>query len=121
MAPAPVGERCGDAVTVTYVDAQTLRNAAAAVDMPVIYWSVDTLDWKYRNVDSILNISFGKSGIRDGSIVLMHDIHKSTVDAMPEMIKRLKAQNYQFVTVPELLTLRRGGMVPGKVYSSAYP
>lgn len=100
---------------------QTAKNAAAAVDMPVIYWSVDTLDWKYRNVDSILNISFGKSGIRDGSIVLMHDIHKSTVDAMPEMIKRLKAQNYQFVTVPELLTLRRGGMVPGKVYGSAYP
>ncbi len=100
---------------------QTARNAAAAADMPIIHWSVDTLDWKYRNVDSILSISFGSNGIRDGSIVLMHDIHKTTVDAIPEMIRRLKEQNYQFVTVPELLTLRRGGMVPGKVYGNAYP
>ncbi len=100
---------------------QTVKNCAAAANMAVINWSVDTLDWKYRNVNSILNIAFGGNGIRDGSIVLVHDIHSTTVDAVPEMIKRLKAKNYQFVTVPELLTMRKNGMVPGTLYSSAYP
>ncbi|GAB6989863.1 hypothetical protein JCM16418A_19130 [Paenibacillus pini] len=43
--------------------------------------------------------------IRPGSIVLMHDIHKSTADALPQLLKTLKKQGYQFVTVSQLLSL----------------
>ncbi|KAA2302001.1 hypothetical protein FY526_22090, partial [Clostridioides difficile] len=43
--------------------------------------------------------------IRSGSIVLMHDIHASTADALPQMLKSLKKQGYQFVTVSQLLSL----------------
>ena len=56
-------------------------------------------------------------GIGDGSIVLMHDIYKTTVEAAKEMVLRLKKQGYTFVTTSELIEARRGGIVPGKQYS----
>ena len=90
---------------------------AKEAGIPIAYWSVDTLDWKSRDKDAILDIAFGKNGIRDGSIVLMHDIHKTTIPAAKEMILRLKEEGYIFVTTSELIAARRGGIVPGKQYS----
>ncbi len=90
---------------------------AKEAGIPIAYWSVDTLDWKSRNKDAILDIAFGKNGIKDGSIVLMHDIHKTTIPAAKEMILRLKEEGYVFVTTSELIHARRGGIVPGKQYS----
>ncbi|MBR3778565.1 MAG: polysaccharide deacetylase family protein [Clostridia bacterium] len=90
---------------------------AKEAGIPIAYWSVDTLDWKSRDKDAILDIAFGKNGIRDGSIVLMHDIHKTTIPAAKEMIRRLKEEGYTFVTTTELIAARRGGIVPGKQYS----
>ena len=90
---------------------------AQEADIPVAYWSVDTRDWESRNKDAILNVAFGKNGIKDGSIVLMHDIYKTTVEAAKEMILRLKEEGYVFVTVSELIEARRGGIVAGKQYS----
>ena len=94
-----------------------VKKYAQEAGIPIAYWSVDTLDWKSRNKDAILNIAFGKNGIKDGSIVLMHDIHKTTIPAAKEMILRLKKQGYTFVTTSELIEARRGGIVPGKTYS----
>ena len=94
-----------------------VKKYAEEAGIPIAYWSVDTLDWKSRNKDAILNIAFGKNGIRDGSIVLMHDIHKTTIPAAKEMILRLKEQGYTFVTTSELIAARRGGIVPGKTYA----
>ena len=85
--------------------------------IPIAYWSVDTRDWESRNKDKILSVAYGKNGIGDGSIVLMHDIYKTTVEAAKEMILRLKKQGYTFVTTSELIEARRGGIVPGKQYS----
>lgn len=90
---------------------------AKEAGIPIAYWSVDTLDWQSRDKDAILNIAFGKNGIRDGSIVLMHDIHKTTIPAAKEMILRLKEEGYVFVTTSELIAARRGGIVAGKQYS----
>ena len=90
---------------------------AKEAGIPIAYWSVDTLDWRSRDKDAILDIAFGKNGIRDGSIVLMHDIHKTTIPAAKEMILRLKEEGYTFVTTTELIAARRGGIVPGKQYS----
>ena len=90
---------------------------AQEAGIPVAYWSVDTRDWESRNKDAILNVAFGKNGIKDGSIVLMHDIYKTTVEAAKEMILRLKAEGYTFVTTSELIEARRGGIVAGKQYS----
>ena len=90
---------------------------AKEAGIPIAYWSVDTRDWESRNKDAILNVAFGKSGIKDGSIVLMHDIYKTTVEAAKEMILRLKKEGYTFVTTSKLIEARRGGIVPGKQYS----
>lgn len=90
---------------------------ATEAGIPIAYWSVDTRDWESKNKDKILEVAFGKNGIKDGSIVLMHDIHKPTVEAVKEMILRLKAEGYVFVTTTELIAARRGGIVAGKQYS----
>ncbi len=95
---------------------KTVKKYAADAGIPIIYWSVDTRDWESRNVNAIMNVSFGKNGIKDGSIVLMHDIHEPSVDAAIKMMDKLKKQGYTFVTVPELLMAREGEIVPGTVY-----
>ena len=90
---------------------------ATEAGIPIAYWSVDTRDWESKNKDKILEVAFGKNGIKDGSIVLMHDIYKTTVEAAKEMILRLKEEGYVFVTTSELIAARRGGIVAGKQYS----
>lgn len=93
-----------------------VKQYAKDAGIPILYWGVDTRDWESRNVNSILNVAFGKNGIHDGSIVLMHDIYSTTVDATIQMVDRLLAEGYVFVTVPEMLHARYGGKEPGKVY-----
>lgn len=87
---------------------------AKEANIPIIYWGVDTRDWESRNKDAILNIA--KKSIKDGSIVLMHDIYSTTVDAAVELMDWLIAEGYTMVTVPELLHARHGGVVAGKTY-----
>ena len=94
----------------------TVKQYAKDAGVPILYWTVDTRDWESRNVNSILNVAFGKNGIADGSIVLMHDIYSTTVDAAIRMMDRLIADGYTFVTIPELLYARRDGIEAGKVY-----
>ena len=89
---------------------------AKGAGVPLIQWDVDTRDWESRNVNAILNKTFSGGGLSDGSIVLLHDIHKSTVDAIPTLIDRFKQKGYTFVTVSQLLQARCGGIEAGKVY-----
>jgi peptidoglycan/xylan/chitin deacetylase (PgdA/CDA1 family) len=73
--------------------------------LKVIMWDVDPLDWKVRNSahvkDEILKAT------KSGSIVLAHDIHPTTVEAMAGTIDALKEKGFQFVTVSELLAMDR--------------
>ena len=71
----------------------------------VILWDVDPLDWKYRNADHVKK-EILKAAV-SGSIVLSHDIHKTTVDAMPEVLDTLAARGFKFVTVSELISMDR--------------
>jgi peptidoglycan-N-acetylglucosamine deacetylase len=77
----------------------------------VINWSVDTLDWKKRKPNSILKTV--KRQMRPGGIILQHSAGgpqlKSTVEALPDIIAYLKRNQYEFVTVDELL-----GVLPYK-------
>jgi peptidoglycan/xylan/chitin deacetylase (PgdA/CDA1 family) len=71
---------------------------------PTIVWDVDPLDWRSprsstKTHDRILE------QVRSGSIILCHDIHAETVDAMPATLDDLKARGYQFATVTQLLNL----------------
>lgn len=85
-------------------------------DMPFIFWSIDTLDWKYRKSSSV--ISRVKNEVKDGSIVLMHDLYVSTADASDELIPWLKENGYQLVTVSEMLAVKGIETENGKTYVS---
>ncbi|MEI6323682.1 MAG: polysaccharide deacetylase family protein [bacterium] len=89
--------------------------------MKVILWSVDPLDWKDpgpKVVESrILSGSKESGGAKPGAIILSHDIHKGTVEAMPSTLDALLAKGYKFVTVSELLAME--SKMP--VQSSASP
>lgn len=89
------------------------------VPAPIINWSVDTLDWKYRNADTVYNNII--SGARDGAIVLLHDLYPTSIQGALRAIDTLQAQGYECVTVAELL--RRRGITPvnGRSYTSAPP
>jgi peptidoglycan/xylan/chitin deacetylase (PgdA/CDA1 family) len=71
----------------------------------IILWDVDPLDWKYRNAARV-HSEIMKLTV-PGSIILSHDIHKTTVDAMPETLDALAAKGFKFVTVSELLAMDR--------------
>lgn len=86
-----------------------------AVGMPMIMWSVDTLDWKTRNAQS--TIDHVMSNVKDGDIILMHDIHSATIDASEQLIPKLQAAGYQLVTVSELAEARGIVMEAGQSYS----
>lgn len=89
------------------------------VQMPMICWDVDTLDWKSRDADSVAQII--REQVRDGSIILMHDLYESTVDASEMVIPELLAQGYKFVTVSELAQRRGVVLQPGVDYYDFYP
>lgn len=80
---------------------------------PVILWDVDTQDWKSLNSQAV--IKQATEAAVPGAIVLMHDIHSTTVDAVPEILKRLSSQGYHFVTVSQLLASQ--SPAAGVVYS----
>ena len=71
----------------------------------IILWDVDSLDWKHRSPAKTESIILGET--RPGSIILCHDIHKTTIDAMPATLDALRAQGFKFVTVTELLNMHR--------------
>lgn len=90
----------------------------SAVGKPLIYWSIDTLDWKTRSKSATVNSVM--NNVRDGSIVLMHDIHKPTKEAALELIPKLKKKGYQLVTISDLAKYRGYTMKNGTVYYSFY-
>ncbi len=73
--------------------------------LKVIMWDVDPLDWKIRNSDHVTSEII--KGTKAGSIVLSHDIHLTTVNAMAATIDALKEKGFQFVTVSELIAMDR--------------
>ncbi len=68
-----------------------------------VLWSVDSLDWKSRKAETVTETVIGQAG--PGRIVLLHEIHRATVEAVPSIIQRLKADGWKFVTVTELSKL----------------
>lgn len=91
---------------------QSIVNASGR---PHILWSVDTLDWKYRDTDRL--ISYVSQNARDGAVVLMHDIHPTTVNAVDSICKKLKKKNFEMVTVSELAAIKKRPLKKGRTYS----
>ena len=83
---------------------------------PIILWSVDTEDWKLRDEDKIYHKIL--SEVRDGDIVLMHDIYPTTAKAIEHVIPKLIENGYQIVNVAELAYYKGKNLENGKAYFS---
>ena len=89
------------------------------IGTPMIYWSVDTEDWRSRNAAAVQERI--RQDAYDGAIILMHDIYPSTVDAVAGVIDEFRAREYEFVTVEELAKARGVEMVNGVTYFNFKP
>lgn len=72
---------------------------------PTILWSVDPLDWKRPGASVITSRILSNTSA--GGIVLAHDLHAQTVDAMPATLDGLLRQGFQFVTVSQLIAMKQ--------------
>lgn len=85
---------------------------------PLIAWNLDSKDWDFRDTEKVVNHVLSEAG--DGKIVLMHDIHWFTVDAVEVLLPELIDRGYQIVTVRELFHYKGVELENGKVYHSSY-
>ncbi len=81
------------------VDAR-VRSIATRTGLRVVLWNLDTEDWRTKSTEETHRRVV--EGARPGSVVLMHDIHSSTVDAVPAIVDDLRAQGFRLVTVDQL-------------------
>lgn len=86
---------------------------------PIILWSIDPEDWDVRDTDA--EVEQIVSEARDGSIILLHDIYPESVAAALEVIDRLHAEGYYFLTVSDLAAERGVTLENGKMYYDFYP
>ena len=94
-----------------------VRYISGKLGYSIVNWTLDTLDWRYRDPDIIYNTIM--ANVRSNDIILLHDIHVATVDAMKRVIPSLIAKGFQLVTASELLAYRYGELEPGMVYGKA--
>lgn len=71
-----------------------------ALDAPFILWNIDTEDWRHRDSDYLVNYTL--EHLNDGNIILFHDIHKTSVEAISKLLPILYVRGYQVVTVSDL-------------------
>lgn len=69
--------------------------------LPTILWSVDPQDWRRPGAQVVASRML--SGVKSGAILLAHDIHSPTIQAMPTVLDGIMARGYRAVTVSELL------------------
>ena len=86
-------------------------------EMPIIIWDIDTLDWKYHNSKRITSRVVNK--VKDGDIILMHDIYSASANALDSIIPILMESGYSFVTVSDLFYYKGITLEKGKVYGYA--
>ena len=86
-----------------------------SIKIPMIYWSIDTDDWKWRNAAKVLDEC---RNVQDGDIILMHDLYSSTAQAVKKLVPRLKKKGYQLVTIDEMFYYKGIKAKAGKVYAS---
>ena len=91
-----------------------VRQVADARNYAIAQWSVDPRDWATRNTAAIESAVVEQ--VRDGDIVLLHDMSDSSVDAAFAIIDRLKEEGFTFVTLSELADIRDIKIKPGKTY-----
>jgi peptidoglycan/xylan/chitin deacetylase (PgdA/CDA1 family) len=94
---------------------RTVREVSRDMGLAVLNWSVDPRDWATRDVGAITAMVI--DSVRDGDVILLHDMTDSSVAAALDIIDHLKQEGFRFVTVSELARLKGITIEPGKVYT----
>ena len=89
-------------------------NTSRDLGYSLLHWSIDPQDWAHRCPDWIYDNIMTRS--IDGAIILLHDIHTTTMEAMERVIPRLVAEGFQLVTASELIAYFYGELEPGEIY-----
>lgn len=89
----------------------------ARLEVPLAKWSVDPRDWESRDTEKVVQAVL--ETVTPGSVILLHDIHGSSVEAALQLVDRLGEQGYVFVTVEELFALYGIQPRPGVMYRAA--
>ena len=90
------------------------KTVSKEAKLPMIYWSVDTLDWKHKKTKYVDKSIMRQS--KGWDIVLLHDIHKTSVDGFIKALPKLKKKNYELVTVSELYQIYGTKLKDGVMY-----
>lgn len=93
------------------------ENVKNTIDNPLILWNVDSLDWKSRDKEKIVPLVL--NDVQDGDIILLHDIHSTTVPAVEEILKYLVGNDYQVITVSQMLNAKGYDLTKTRVFYSA--
>lgn len=83
---------------------------------PICLWDVDTNDWKYKDSEKLKNYVLYAAG--DGDIIIMHDIYKTSAEAVQKFVPELVNRGYQIVNIAELAYYHDVEMKNGQIYSS---
>lgn len=100
----PPGGNCSPEVTA----------AAKAFGIGILHWSVDPRDWASEDALMIQNTVVRT--VRDGDVILLHDMSASSVEAALAIVDELHSQGFTFVTASQLAQLRGISIHPGSVY-----
>ncbi len=87
-----------------------VQNVLKSRGESAVLWNIDPVDWQHKNSKRTVNAA--TTTATSGSIILLHDVQPSTVEAVPQIVKELRKQGYTLVTVSELL----GDVKAGKTY-----
>ena len=96
-----------------------IRQVAEARQMAILSWSVDPRDWETHDAAAIEKAAL--KNIKDGDIVLLHDMSTSSVTAALAIADALIEQGFTLVTVSQLARLRNTRPKPGQIYRSFPP
>ena len=105
----PPGGKCTDGV----------RQVAQARRLAILHWSVDPRDWATRDTLAIENTVLQR--VKDGDVILLHDMTASSVKAALDIVDKLKGRGFRFVTASRLAVLRGRKLTPGKTYTCFPP
>ena len=92
-----------------------VKEVCKEMGLAIMLWSLDTRDWATNNVDEVVNKIVSK--VKDGDVILMHELKNSSIEAALKAIDILKAQGYEFVTVSQLAAIQAETLEAGKVYT----
>lgn len=98
---------------------QQVRQVASQWNLSILQWSVDPKDWATNDTAQIVERVLHR--VRDGDVILLHDMSDSSVDAALTIVDALQKRGFRFVTASQLARAKNYSLSPGSVYTAFYP